>query len=228
MISVKRNSNVSVYTILATIFLLLSVAPLYAVTPRGQMKVIKALPKTSMSLIDEVAKVVPTFPEISKKVAAELYKETLISPKYLVRAETFATNLDGDPQKEYVSQLIFKDHEMSGAVGLHGEIVYFVFIHDDAKSGYTFLKSIPFELSTCEYLSVGNDAMTFSFVPVSSGGSYNMVQFSIKYIESCGTIMDLSLRTDHLYFDRKRLRWTYGEGKLVDDGKSINRLELAE
>jgi hypothetical protein len=117
----------------------------------------------------------------------------LFTKAHFTRAETFRENLDADPAKEYVSQVVFS----TGAEKLDRKI-YFVFIHDD--DGSKLLGFKVFDELLCDHTP--ESPMTFGFVKKGASGPAS-IEFKIVRTISCGDDIDYYTEKDTLEFNGK-------------------------
>lgn len=117
------------------------------------------------------------------------------------RAETFEEDLDGDGQKEWVSQVIFQTPPSYGK----SAIEYIFMIHSQSDSRPRLLFHRTFRLMKCGYVKASG--MRFSFVKPKKGGS-KTIHFKITDVSTC----DVGGQTFKVGTDTLQIRsagWTY-------------------
>jgi hypothetical protein len=144
-------------------------------------------------------------------------KLSLFTKDHFVRSETFREDIDGDSQKEYVSQVVFA----TGSEKLDRKI-YFVFIHDDDTKGNALIYFKVFDELLCDHTPTS--PVTFEFAKQDKSASKNMV-FKIIRTQSCGDQIDYYSENDTLMLNGKPSY--YREGKPYD-AVHINRSDELE
>lgn len=210
---------------------LLLLITLITVAPGSPKTSFKKLFKIEGGYKEYVAAITGIVPDIDRELDIDEFHRDIMISRYLRFSESFPVNLDSDPESEYVSQVVFKNSDRTGAAGADGEILFLIFIQDDKNHNYSLLHFQKFELVQCEYMGIDENAMTFSFHPSKElipNSSYNYVKFNIQEVSSCGLIMDKSDREDHFIYDTRSDTWEYVTGPLEDDGNYINRMDFAK
>lgn len=134
--------------------------------------------------------------------------ENNLKPGSLKRAESFEAELDGDPGKERVSQLIFQ-----GPPDEEGSVlrVYLILVHDEAggKPALAFLR--PFSRLHCGKTDRGG--MTFSFAKADARGTRKNVVFKSVVAESCGLQVEEHAQEDTLRFEDGKYGFVEGQAE---------------
>jgi hypothetical protein len=140
----------------------------------------------------------------------------LFTKAHFTRAETFRENLDADPAKEYISQVVFS----TGAEKLDRKI-YFVFIHNN--DGSRLLGFRMFDELLCDHTP--ESPVTFGFVKKTNSGPA-AIEFKIVRTISCGDDIDYYTEKDTLELNGKTPVYRQGA---AHDSVHINRAkELKE
>lgn len=147
--------------------------------------------------------------ELMEKPGAEY---PLLTKAHFVRAETFRENVDGDPAKEYVSQVLFA----TGSEKLDRKI-YFVFVHDDDANGDRLVRFALFDELLCDHTPAS--PMTFSFLRKGNSGPA-AIEFKIVRTISCGDDIDYFTVNDTMAYDGKTVDYRRGAPR---DSVHINR-----
>ncbi len=154
---------------------------------------------------------------VPAKVLDSLQADTgIFASSKLKRAESFQANLDGDAEKETVTQILFEG-AASGTADERPRL-YLVLVHDGKARGAPAAFRT-FDLPYCGYADQGG--MTFAF----KGGARKDIVFTQKVIESCGMQVAGRDQIDTLRFQSGAYR--YLEGPKADES-SMDRTDLPE
>jgi hypothetical protein len=167
---------------------------------------------TPDSIIAEYSK--PQFAgsvELMNKPGAEI---PLFTKAHFVRSETFRENLDADPGKEYVSQVVFA----TGSEKLDRKI-FFVFIHDDDDNGNRLIGFKVFDEVLCD--RTPESPMTFAFKKMSNSVPAK-IEFTIVRTISCGDDISFYTVCDTMAYAGKSIVYRPG---VAHDTVSSNRMQ---